>query len=313
MINKLERKFGRYAIPNLTIYLLASYVIGYMVQLFGKNAGITMIALIPQAVFKGQVWRLVTWIFMPPDSFSILTILMLFIFYQFGTMLERTWGTFKYNLYIFSGVLLTLLGALLVEGVMMVMGIGSITGIMAMYGMGYSTYYISLSIFIAVAYCYPDATVLLYFIIPIKFKWAALIDVAFMIYSCITAFGSGNIPTFVMIVSSLLNCFIVTYGVVHGGKPSFGGNRSSRSGFFGKREGNGRFSKGPVNGSYRGKSAASKGFTVYRRTDGITKHKCAICGRTENDDPSLEFRFCTKCNGNYEYCQDHLYTHRHIN
>ena len=101
MINKLERKFGRYAIPNLTIDLLASYVIGYMVQLFGKNAGITMIALIPQAVFKGQVWRLVTWIFMPPDSFSILTILMLFIFYQFGTMLERTWGTFKYNLYIF--------------------------------------------------------------------------------------------------------------------------------------------------------------------------------------------------------------------
>ena len=47
-------------------------------------------------------------------------------------------------------------------------------------------------------------------------------------------------------------------------------------------------------------------------TGGITKHKCAICGRTEKDDPNLEFRFCSKCNGNYEYCQDHLFTHQHV-
>ena len=49
-----------------------------------------------------------------------------------------------------------------------------------------------------------------------------------------------------------------------------------------------------------------------RPGSGITKHKCAVCGRTELDDPTLEFRFCSKCEGNYEYCQDHLFTHQHI-
>ena len=61
---------------------------------------------------------------------------------------------------------------------------------------------------------------------------------------------------------------------------------------------------------------------VKRRTDfqrnarivpkGITRHKCAVCGRTEVTDPNLEFRFCSKCNGNYEYCQEHLFTHQHV-
>ena len=44
---------------------------------------------------------------------------------------------------------------------------------------------------------------------------------------------------------------------------------------------------------------------------GSARHKCAICGRTENDDPNLSFRYCSKCTGNKEYCQDHLFTHTH--
>ena len=44
----------------------------------------------------------------------------------------------------------------------------------------------------------------------------------------------------------------------------------------------------------------------------LTHHKCAVCGRTEKDDPNLEFRYCSKCEGNLEYCMDHLYTHKHV-
>ena len=60
------------------------------------------------------------------------------------------------------------------------------------------------------------------------------------------------------------------------------------------------------------KKAVSRGEAEYRNPNGITKHKCALCGRTEKDDPNLEFRFCSRCNGNYEYCQDHLFTHEHV-
>ena len=289
MLDKLQRRFGRYAIPNLTIVILVTYVIGYVLQFTGLYV---YLALDPAAVLRGQIWRLVTWVLMPPPMSSIITaILMLFVFYQFGTILENTWGDFRYNVFVFGGIILTIIGAFVAYAVQNVVG-WTMVSYFSTYLYGYNTYYISMSILLAEAAMYPDMTVRLYFIIPIRFKWVALIDIAFMIYECWEAFTIGLITNVVMIVCSLLNLAIFLI-LMKGFSPV--GNARAR-----KRQADFRR-------SYR------EGERQHRAGTGtVTKHRCAVCGRTEKDGADLEFRFCSKCNGNYEYCQDHLFTHKHI-
>ena len=156
-------------------------------------------------------------------------------------------------------------------------------------GTAFSTYYISLSIFLGFAISFPDMQVLLYFIIPIKIKWLAYLDVALLAYSMITSILSGNWAGCVVILCSLAN--VLVFFLMTRKPPGHWPGNTRRKEF---------------------KKAVSRGEAEYRNPNGITKHKCAICGRTEKDDPNLEFRFCSRCNGNYEYCQDHLFTHEHV-
>ena len=210
---------------------------------------------------------------------------MLFFYYSIGTSLERAWGDFKYNVYIFSGILMTILGSFLLYGIEY-----AVKGYPALMGTAFSTYYISLSIFLGFAISFPDMQVLLYFIIPIKIKWLAYLDVALLAYSMITSILSGNWAGCVVILCSLANVLVFFLMTRKGKHNSFRQNRRRKE----------------------FKKAVSRGEAEYRNPNGITKHKCAICGRTEKDDPNLEFRFCSRCNGNYEYCQEHLFTHEHV-
>lgn len=275
-LNKMERKFGRYAIHNLSLYIIIGYVIGYFLTMTGS---VEFISLNPDKILHGQVWRIVTWILVPPSSFSFFTIIMLFFYYSIGNSLEKTWGAFRYNVYILSGMLFTLIGSFLLYAAEVSLGgyPGTVVGVFI--SNAFSTYYINLSIFLAFAACYPDMQVLLYFIIPIKIKWLAYLDVAVLAIS----FFAGNVATQVAIVSCLLNFILF-----------FLGTRNYK-----------RVSPKEVHRrhAYRQEVHAAAG---------ITKHKCAVCGRTELDGDNLEFRFCSKCDGNYEYCQDHLFTHEHI-
>ena len=157
-------------------------------------------------------------------------------------------------------------------------------------GSVFSTYYISLSTFLAYAMCYPDMSVLLMFIIPVKMKWMAVFYVVIVAYEMIQYIMAGAWYLVIPIVASLLN-FIIFY---------FGSKDFSR---YNPKEVHRRneFRRAM---EPRGRTGSGGG--------ALTKHKCAICGRTELDDPNLEFRFCSRCNGNYEYCQDHLFTHTHV-
>lgn len=113
-MSKFEKKFGRYAIPNLTLILILSYVAGYVIELLGSAAGVNLLGYLtldPYRILHGQIWRLVTWVIVPPDSFDVFTIIMLYFYYSLGTTLERTWGTYRYNVYIFSGILFTVVGS----------------------------------------------------------------------------------------------------------------------------------------------------------------------------------------------------------
>ena len=281
-IDKLERKFGRFGIPNLTIYMIICYVIGYALMIV--NPGIlNWLSLEPAYILRGQVWRLVTWVLYPPSTSGVLwfAIAVLFFYYPIGTSLERTIGTFKYTLYILSGVIFTILGAFILYFLL---------GGNVLVGNVFSTYYISLSTFLAYAMCYPDMQVLLMFIIPVKMKWMAIFYVVIVVYEMIQYVMACAWYLVIPIVASLLN-FIIFY---------FGTKDFSR------------YNPKEIHRRNEFRRAMEPQGRMKSGSGSVTKHKCAICGRTELDDPNLEFRFCSRCNGNYEYCQDHLFTHTHV-
>ena len=197
LLNKLERKFGAYAIRNLTLYIIVTYIIGYVLEFAGGNLT-AYLYLDPYYILHGQIWRLVSWLLVPPSSLNIFTIIMLFFYYSIGNSLEQTWGTFRYNVYIFGGILWTIIGAFVLYGIMYVMYGGPVA--FGAFGMAFSTYYISLSIFLGFAITYPNMQVLLYFIIPLKIKYLAWLDLAYLAYDMIR----GNFATRIVIVCSLM-------------------------------------------------------------------------------------------------------------
>lgn len=279
-LNKMERKFGRYAIHNLTKYMIGCYIIGYILLYGGSLFHISFtqyLSLSPYHIVHGQIWRLVSWLLIPPPSSNLIFVLiMLMFYYSLGETLERTWGAFRYNVYILGGVLFTVIGAFILY---FIAGGSPITSLY--YSGAFSTYYINLSIFLAFAVSYPDMQVLFMMIIPMKMKWLAVLDVAYLLYDMVN--GSWGIRT--VIIASLLNFIIY-----------FLATRNYQ-----------RISPKEIHRKQQFQKAVHP-----KMAPGTTKHKCAVCGRTEEDGDNLEFRFCSKCNGNYEYCQDHLFTHTHV-
>ena len=279
-MSKFEKRFGKYAISNLSLILILCYVVGYFIELVNADF-LLYLTLNPYAILHGQIWRIFTWIIIPPSSLDPFTIIMLLFYYNIGTSLERTWGTYRYNVYLLSGMLFTVLGSFVWLAIEYfvggpVMNLSYISTIASLY---FSTYYINMSIFLAFAATFPEVQVLLMFIIPVKVKWLGILYGLVLVYDFLFA---GSLVTRIAIASSLLSFVIFFF--------------TSRS---------------HIHMSPKQMKRRAEFKQDIRRNSRVTKHKCAICGQTEDDDPSLEFRFCSKCNGNYEYCQQHLFTHTH--
>ncbi len=279
-ITKLERKIGKYAIPNLIVYLLIGYVIGYVCYLIKPLQSILTLCLFdPASILNGQVWRLFTWVLVPPNFSNVFFYAIMIIFYfQLGMVLERVWGSFKFNLYIFGGIIITDIAVM--AGYFILAYFNSIETVMI--GWNVSTYYINLGIFLAYALTFPENKVFVYFIIPVKMKWLAVIYGALVAVDFITS-GWGRR---IVILASLLNFLI--YMVLTK-------NMLSRAEKARRRE-----FKRAVNEGHK------------KINPGNVIHKCSICGRTNLTDPNLEFRYCSRCMGNYEYCNEHLFTHQHV-
>ena len=168
-------------------------------------------------------------------------------------------------------------------------------------GVMFGTYYLNFSLFFAYAATYPDTTFLLFFIIPIKAKWLGIVNGVYFGITILAGFFTNLFPFSVLV--GLAQAGIIAH-------PAYSVMALVSLGnfllfFFGMKNMR-RYSPKEIHRRKRYASSVRQG----QRT--VNTHKCAICGRTEKDGDYLEFRFCSKCKGNKEYCQDHLFSHEHV-
>ena len=272
-IDRFCAKHPRFGISNLMLYIVIGQVAVFILDLFFR--GMLSSYWLPfsrDLILHGQVWRLVTFIFLPSDSGNPFFLLLgCYFYYWIGTMLEREWGTARFTLFYLSGVVLSVLSG-------MILGIADI-------------YYINLSIFLVIATLYGEMQVLLFFVIPIKMKWMALIDVALILVAVIQNLMYGSWVGALLPLASFVNYFIFTWP------------------FWGAKLGVLRRRADPkvVNFKRVQKQAQNRA-----TAPGGYRHKCAVCGITDADDPNMEFRYCSKCDGYYCYCMNHINNHVHI-
>ncbi len=276
---KMEQKYRKYAIHNLMYYIVILYAVGLLFYVFAPGAYLDMylnyLCLDAGAILHGQIWRIVTFLVFPPSFGS----------WQFTTILFGILALFVYhNL---GQTLENVWGAFRFN-VFFFMGV---LAQVAACLIGYlvfkenwllTTGFINSSIFLAFAICFPDVQFLLFFIIPVKAWWLAVAEAAMYLYRFIM--GSASVRR--VLVVSLINVivfFLLT-----------------------RRVQAQRFSPKEIQRKRKFKAE------VKIMPQGGARHRCAVCGRTEKDGDDLEFRYCSKCAGGLEYCQDHLYTHQHV-
>jgi len=265
LLDQLDRKYSKYAIHNLMSYIIIGNVIVFIMDYMGGVNLSSLLVLDPRLVMQGQVWRLVTFVFIPPSSSLLWIVFALLLYNMIGRSLEYTWGSFKFNVYYFLGMIFTIFASLF----------GYFTGRL-IFG---TPLYLNLTLFLAFATLNPDYPMRIYFVLSLKIKYLAYLNVAFLLFSFLTGGSSSRF----LISASLINYIL----------------------FFGK----------DLYQSVTGRAKSrirQQGYA--NRMSQVTphKHKCYVCGRTEEDDPNLEFRFCSKCDGYYEYCSDHLKNHEHV-
>lgn len=284
IVRKLERKFGRFSIHNLMLYIVVMYGAGAIIDLISPGFYSIFLSLDVQAVLRGQIWRLVTFIIRPPSGQNLFfTAIELLMYYSIGSALERQWGAFRFNLYYLSGFLLNVLFTFAIYFIYHV-------------NVDLGLLYVNRALFLAFAFLYPNVQFLIMFIIPVKVKWLGILYGAYYVYLILVNFILGNYVTALAILISLANFFVFFI-------TSFNFKRYSPKEYKRKRE---------FRQAYQYGTATRGQVMEFPQKYVITRHKCAVCGRTELDDEDLEFRFCSKCDGDYEYCSEHIFTHEHV-
>lgn len=287
-IDRFCYTYPRFGIPDLMRYIVIGNVIVYLLAVFstGGFSAVQFLGFSWDRVLHGEIWRLVTFVFVSGYSRigDLLWLgLFLYFYYFIGSTLEREWGSAKFTLYYLSGMVLTLIAAIVVS---IVSGGGSYYV--------YGTNYINLSMFFAFAMLFPDAQVLLFFIIPVKMKWLAWFDAAFFALKVVSSLVVGNFLGALLPVVALLNFFVFFW--------------PSLSDLFQRQR---RFTQ------HRNSHQTIQFQSAVRQQDKKAReqgyrHKCSVCGRTDTDYPDLEFRYCSRCAGYHCFCQDHIFNHVHF-
>lgn len=277
-LDKMQRKYGKFAISNLMLYIMIGQtIVLFYSSLFGLGL-LNLLYFNPVLIMRGQIWRLFTFVFIPNTMSFIWFLFAAFLYYSIGSALEHAWGTFKFNVYYLLGMIFNMLGLLIVQLIFYRGTVDALGFYSAMYSS--ITIYLNLSLFLAYAVLYPEVQFLIYGILPVKVKYLAAIDIVFLAYG----FISGTVGERVLVIVSLLNFLLFFGGKLLHSRPT-----TTQKQFKAKQR---ELKQGPP--------------------IKVAFHKCSVCGKTELTHPDMEFRYCSKCNGNHEYCMDHLHNHQHI-
>lgn len=278
-IHRFPYKHPNFGVENLMKYLVIANVAVYLLAQFSNYSAISFLAFDWQSILRGEVWRLVTFVVVPSTFSALSFALMMYFYYFVGNILERQWGTGRFTLYYLSGVVLTLLGAILT---------GVVTGEATMFGASY----VYTSMFMAFAMLYPENQVLLFFILPIKMKYLAIAGTALFAWDMIQAALRFDILGIVVPVLALMNFIVFFWDEI--------------CAMIGRQQERTRHQHSAQTVQY--KEAAKR--QVQQQKQGY-RHKCEICGRTDVDHPNLQFRYCSRCNGYHCYCEEHIFNHTH--
>jgi hypothetical protein len=270
LLRRLEQTLGPYALPHLTIAIIAVQVLVFVVIQIQPNPqkedALKRLLLVPDLVLQGEWWRMLTFVAVPSVSGESLlgpiwAFFAWYIFYLMGTSLERYWGTLRYNLYLLVGYIATVAASFVSPH-------------------DYATnFYFLESVFLAFAFLFPEFEFLIFFILPVKVKWLALLQ--WIIYGYLLLTGDWMIR--VLVVAAISNFLLFFW-----------------------RDILERLSHGRRRMSQQAKHYAAA------RTQPAYRHRCTVCGVTDKSNPEEDFRYCSKCAGQYAYCSKHLKDHEHV-
>ncbi len=287
-MKNLRTRFERFCyrhrnkgIPNLMLYLsLGSGLVFLMSYIAGNYTLYEILRFDRDLILQGQVWRLISYPLTYSTGSLLLTAISLLCYFSLGRAMENLWGTCRFNLYYFCGVLMMDIYCMI-------------------FGGRADVYYLNLSLFLGYATLYPDAQFLLLFIIPVKAWIFALVDLVLVLQGLVF----NSFPYNLFSVISLANYFLffgkdVLNVIPLSWKANIGRLLRKK-----KKTGGAKTVPFPSAGSYDASTAKVK--APYT-------HRCTVCGRTDVSNPELEFRYCSRCNGYYCYCQEHISNHSHV-
>ena len=286
-MKNLRRQFDLYCyknrdkgIPNLMLYIaLGTALVYIMSQMSGNYLLYNLLVFNRQLILRGQIWRLFTY----PLTYRIENLMLmavsLFCYYSLGRAMENVWGTFKFNLFYFSGVVMMDIYCMI-------------------FGGQASADYLNLSLFLSYATMYPNAQFLILFIIPVKAWVLALVDLVFVLSGLFDIF-----PYNLFSVISLANYFLFFGKDVLNVIPMSWRVNAKRLFKKGNAPKKAKVVPFPNAGSYE--ASVAKPQAPYT-------HRCTVCGRTDVSHPDLEFRYCSRCKGYHCYCEDHISNHAHV-
>jgi hypothetical protein len=257
LLDQLQRRFGRLAVPHVTEGLIACQVLTYFAAM-SQPQFVAKIQLLPSRVLQGEIWRLVTFLGQPPPVSVIFVLFFWYLFYLMGVALEGTWGTFRYNVFLLTGYVATVSVSFLQPNAPA------------------SIAFLQGSIFLAFAYLYPDFEILLFFILPVKVKWLALLQGIW--YGGQILFADW--PVRLMVAASICNFALFFWHDI----------------YLRMRAGRRRMA---------GQAAQIQ--AAHR-----PRHTCVICGANNLSQPKMSFRYCSKCAGGPCYCAEHIHDHAHV-
>ena len=274
VLKELEKKLGPYAVSGIINYVIGMQILGIVLYLLVPEFVLDYLILNPIAIMRGQIWRIFTFFIFPP-AFTDGTPMSFVLLNALALYCIRMFGMIVeqvWGKFRFN--------CYIVLGVILNVAVSLIAYKLFGLFLWLTPIYLVYSFFFVFALMFPDTQVLLMLVLPIKAKWLAVGEAVLYIYGYV----NGGLNTRAEILVCLVHMMLFFAWMTLAGDTNYKQKKRQKE-FQRKIK--------PM--------AAAK-----------TIHRCAVCGRTGQDSPGMEFRFCSKCEGSYEYCMDHLYTHTHV-